>query len=591
MITDETSLKKGWIKDLLAIFFVAAMLYLGFAFLRPIFNPDEGRYSEIPREMIASGDYVTPRLNGLPYFYKPPLFYWLQCVSFKTFGFNRTSIRLASSLMAVLGVCLVYVVGRFFHSRRAGLFSSAILATTLFYYAIGQIVTLDMTVSVFISAALLAFIVAIKRSGIWRDILVVSFWIFCALAVMTKGVIGVMIPCVVAFLFVVFSGICKFFSSISSRDFISNLIGIIAFCAIVLPWHIAVCEANPALPSAEGLFSKNPVGQGFFWYYFIHEHFLRFVDPSTSLREQPFWFFIVLAPVGFIPWIFILPRAIKTFRASADASLKDFVVFCAVWIMFVVGFFSISSSKLVPYITAIYPALALLIGIFFAQVWNSLPKMRVEKIVMISLGVASVVAFPIAYFILSGKKRLEADVLDVCFYGAICTSLAMLVVSGFAIYFARVGRDKCFWVTVFSGVLVLCVSFNVNAAMAQGVSSERLAEKIINLRKDERIAIAFDYGRFHDLPVWLGETLMFVGEPPLEQSFGWARERDLHKDRILPNALALKKFLLANKRIWLVMQDKHLPKLNALNLPLNRREIARNENTFVCEISLKNERK
>ncbi len=584
--------KKSWFCDLLAIFLASSILYLGFAFLRPIFNPDEGRYAEIPREMMASGDYVTPKLNGFPYFYKPPLFYWMQCASFKMFGFNRSSIRLASSLMAVLGICMGYAVARVLHSRRAGFFTAAVLASSLFYYAIGQIVTLDMTVSVFMSAAMFAFFIALKKSGLWRDVLVVAFWVFCALAVMTKGVIGVMIPCVVAFLFVICTGVGKFCSSISRRDFIFTIIGLFAFFAIVFPWHFAVCLANPALDGAEGIFSKNPAGQGFFWYYFVHEHFLRFVDSSTALREQPFWFFIVLAPVGFIPWVFLLPRAVWNLWRAENGKFRDVVVFVSVWVLFVIGFFSISSSKLIPYITAIYPAFALIVGMFFAQVWDKLSEvnLRVEKWAMIVLGFASSIAFPVAYFILAKRNKLEDDVLSICFYGALITSLAMLVVSFSALYFARRRVEKNFWLSVFAGIFVLCASFNVNAAMAQGISSEKLAKKIIELRNGEQIAIAFNYGRFHDLPIWLNETLLFIGEPPLEQSFGWKRERHLHRHRVLTDAVALKNFLLKNKKLWVVMQDKHNELLNSFNLPLQQREIARNKHTSVREISLKDEK-
>lgn len=591
----KASVLKSWTVDLLAVFLASTLLYVAFGFLRPIFNPDEGRYSEIPREMIASGDYITPRLNGLPYFYKPPLFYWMQCASFKAFGYNRTSIRLASSMMAVLGICLVYVVGRFLNGRSAGLFASAILASTLFYYAIGQIVTLDMTVSVMMSIAMFALF-GVFKTNCCRNLLILMFWVFCALAVMTKGIIGIMIPSAVGFLYLIFGGKKRFFAfynSISKLNFVSCVIGIILFFAITLPWHILVCLANPALETSEGIFSLNPHGQGFFWYYFINEHFLRFVDSSTAMREQPFWFFIVLAPVGFIPWVFLLPKAIKNLISSDDSRLRDFLSFAIVWILFVVGFFSLSSSKLIPYITAVYPPMAVIVGLFFSQVWENLKtaNLRVQKILMISLGLASSLAFIIAYYILAKRKTLEPEVLEICFWGALVISCVMAIISFFAIAFYRRKEEKKFWGIVFVGMFSLCASFNVNAAMAQGISAERLAEKIIELRKDEPIAIAFNYGRFHDLPVWLNETLLFVGEPPHEQRFGWKREMHLHKHRIFPDGKSLKDFLKRNKKLWVVIQSKSMGRLDDLKLPLLKKEIARNQNTFVYEISLKDEGK
>ena len=132
--------------------------------MRPLASPDEGRYSEIPREMVAHGDYVTPRLNDMPYFYKPPFFYWMQAASIKTFGINRFSLRFPNALMAVFGICATYAAARALSGRAAGVFSAGILATSILYLALGQIITLDTTVSVFISSALFAFIVGIKKS-------------------------------------------------------------------------------------------------------------------------------------------------------------------------------------------------------------------------------------------------------------------------------------------------------------------------------------------------------------------------------------------------------------------------------------------
>ena len=128
------------------IFAVSCIVYMSLSFMRPLASPDEGRYTEIPREMLAYSDMVTPRLNDMPYFYKPPMFYWLQAATFKTIGIGQFSARFANSLMAVLGVCGVYCAARAFFGRRAGLLSAAFSATFLLYYALGQIVTLDMTV-------------------------------------------------------------------------------------------------------------------------------------------------------------------------------------------------------------------------------------------------------------------------------------------------------------------------------------------------------------------------------------------------------------------------------------------------------------
>ena len=185
---------------MLVIFLVSCVLYMSLGFTRPLASPDEGRYTEIPREMLEHSDMVTPRLNDMPYFYKPPMFYWMQAASLKAFGINLFSARLANSLMAVFGICAAYCAARALYGRRAGILSAAFLATFLLYYALGQIVTLDMAVSVFISAAMFCFIIALKSSAARRGILTLGFFAFCALSVETCSALhdeDVGIACVV----------------------------------------------------------------------------------------------------------------------------------------------------------------------------------------------------------------------------------------------------------------------------------------------------------------------------------------------------------------------------------------------------------
>lgn len=229
---------------------------MSLGFTRPLASPDEGRYTEIPREMLEHSDMVTPRLNDMPYFYKPPMFYWMQAASLKAFGINLFSARLANSLMAVFGICAAYCAARALYGRRAGILSAAFLATFLLYYALGQIVTLDMAVSVFISAAMFCFIIALKSSGARRGILTLGFFAFCALAVMTKGLIGVLIPGATIFIYALLIGPLEFLKSLRKSDTLWILAGVAVFLAIALPWHFLAAAANPPYSGAEGIVSK-----------------------------------------------------------------------------------------------------------------------------------------------------------------------------------------------------------------------------------------------------------------------------------------------------------------------------------------------
>lgn len=583
-----------WFKDLFLIFVSGLVLYLGFAFFRPLANPDEGRYAEIPREMIASGDYTTPRLNGLPYFYKPPLFYWMQCASMKAMGYNRFSIRVASSLMAVLGICMTYAAARALYGRRAGWFAAFVLATSILYYVIGLIVTLDMAVSVFMSGAMFSFIVAVKKSGIYRSVLFAAFFVFMALAVMTKGIIGILIPCAVAFLYVVsggFSSVIAFFKNITARDWLFILAGIAAFLAITVPWHVLVSVANPATSAAEGVLSKNPDGQGFFWYYFIHEHLLRYIDPETSMRAQPFWFFLALAPAGAIPWIFLLPRIVKNTVSGGSVDARDCrnnFLYMAIWIFFIVAFFSISSSKLVPYITAIYPAFAFVVGVWGAKAWENRAKLNLsaENIILCASGIIGAVALVVAFFVLK-KKPVDAAVIAAGWYTVFSTAAILLFISLWAARYARSNNAK-FWRLAACGLVVLVLSINLNAGLGQRMNSERVAEYILKNRHGEKLAIAFDYGYFQDLPVWLDELPALLGEPPTEQYFGWMREKSAHADRIFPDAASLKAELEKSGKMWVVVNARYMLTLDKFGLPLNKRLLFENKHVQLFEISLKN---
>ncbi|MBE6413676.1 MAG: glycosyltransferase family 39 protein [Verrucomicrobiaceae bacterium] len=580
----QHSSAKYWLSDIAILLFAFSSLYLGASYFRPIANPDEGRYSEIPREMLATGNYTTPHLNGLPYFYKPPLFYWLQCASFKCFGINRTSIRLMNSLMAIMGVCLTYWAGRLLYGRRAGIFSGVILATSFLYYVVGSVVTLDMSVSVFMSGAMFSFIVAIKKSGIFRSLLFCLFFVFCALAVMTKGIIGILIPCAVVFLFIVLGGkerIKGFFQSLSKRDIYGIVLGMVLFFVICVPWHIAVCLENPATNISTNIFTKNPEGQGFFWYYFIHEHFLRYIDSSTSMRYQPFWFFWVIVPVGFIPWIFLLPRAIKQSSSTLNGN-RNVLAFMIIWVVFIVAFFSISSSKLVPYITGVYPALAFIVGTWASKVENL--KLKPESIIIIVAGFLASIAIVVAYIVLS-KKPIEDEVRIAGFYGAIIFGSLMIVVSSVAVWLYRIEKMKAFWISTLVGVTIFSSAVNINAGMGQKINSEKIALEIQNLASEKPVAIAFNYGAFHDLPVWLNKTLILIGEPPEEQKFGWQRTKAENAHRILSTKQSLENFLRKSDLI-VVLRQEDLPKLKAYKIPILMTEIARNKNIIVLEVRL-----
>ncbi len=177
---------------------LTVLICLFFTFMlgnRALTVPDEGRYVEISREMVATGNYLTPRLNSVKYFEKPVFFYWLEALSINLFGLNEFTLRLWPALFALFGCLAVAVAGARLFGRLTGLLGATVLATSLLYYGFSRAIILDMPVSILLTLALLSFLMGTHEApGLKRRLYLWVFYAFAALAVLTKGLIGIFIP-------------------------------------------------------------------------------------------------------------------------------------------------------------------------------------------------------------------------------------------------------------------------------------------------------------------------------------------------------------------------------------------------------------
>ena len=308
---------------------------------RPLANPDEGRYSEISREMAATGDWVTPRLNGLKYFEKPPLQYWASALSFRLFGENEYSARLYIVLAGFSTIALLGFLGKRLWGWDMALASMMAIACSPYFMALGGIVTLDMGLTLWTTATLFAFIGAEGA----RDRPATQLrWMLCAwagmaLAMLSKGLVGI-----------IFAGAAVFIVMVMRRDIkvldrLHLIPGLAIFFAIAAPWFVAVSMAN----------------EEFAQFFFIHEHFARFLTRAHR-RVEPWWYFLPIVAAGFLPWMFAMPAAIM--RAWREEEGRDFqpLRIAILWAAFVVAFFSASGSKLPTYVLPAFPPLALVLG-------------------------------------------------------------------------------------------------------------------------------------------------------------------------------------------------------------------------------------
>ncbi len=337
--------RERWTYLGLAVFL--AMLWFATLSLRPLFNPDEGRYAEIAREMLAGGDWVIPHLNGLAYIEKPPLQYWATAFALRVFGQSEFAARLYTACCALATLLTVWFLARRLWSVVAAWRAAVMLASMMLFLVMGQLLTLDMGLTLYLTAALAGFVLAQTGPQRASELGWMLFaWVATALGVLSKGLVAAAIPAAVLVSY-----------SAWARDFspwrrLHVAWGLPLFLAIAVPWHWLA-----ALRLAD-----------FAQFFFVHEHLARYLTPSAN-REEPWWYFGVVLVLGSVPWTLSALRVmVLGWRWRTPRSGFNPTTFLWIWAWFVCIFFSFSESKLIPYILPSLPAIALLIASLPADV-------------------------------------------------------------------------------------------------------------------------------------------------------------------------------------------------------------------------------
>lgn len=334
-------------RDLLLLAVVFGVLFFFRLGSYPLSNPDEGRYAEVPREMLATGDFITPRLDGVNYFEKPPLVYWVTAGMEAVFGLNEWAVRAVPALFSLWGILLTYTAARKLYGREAGLASAIVLGTSLLWFIIGHIPLLDTAVSVFMAWALFAFIRGVSEpAGPARRWQFYQLYLAMALATLTKGLMGFLVTGAVMFFWLLLFNQWKRLRPLYLPG------GAVLFLVLTLPWHILAALHNPTWAHR----------------YLYEEHFGRFLTDTAS-RPGPPYYFVGIVLAGLVPWTgFLWPAARAAVRGGwARRTENAFGWFFLTWAGFIFLFFSASKSKLAPYILPIFPALAVIVGTWIAQ--------------------------------------------------------------------------------------------------------------------------------------------------------------------------------------------------------------------------------
>jgi 4-amino-4-deoxy-L-arabinose transferase-like glycosyltransferase len=341
-----TETRQRWLLVLLTAF--TFFILLG---SRALNEPDEGRYSEIAREMLETGNWVVPHLWYLPHLDKPPMTYWLVAISMKLFGQNEWAVRLPLALAGMSGVWAAWLLGCSVGGRRVGWWSALILQTSLLYFAMARMLTTDMFLTVFNTWAIYFFWrswqslkpeVRSQKSEVllWH----LAGWAAIAVGFLTKGPIALAVPLVALGALVIY----RWKSFAAKKLLWSGLAaGLVFFLVLVLPWFLAVFRRVPEA----------------FGYMTVYQAAGSVLGTTIKNRKGSLFYFFGILAVGLLPWTFLLGWLWRRRHwRHLNQESKNAWVLLSAWAIFPFVLFSLSQAKLPAYILPIFPALAVMLA-------------------------------------------------------------------------------------------------------------------------------------------------------------------------------------------------------------------------------------
>lgn len=525
-------------RRLIPLFLVFTLVWFGTLEFRKLIKPDEGRYAEIAREMVESGDWITPRLNGIKYFEKPPLQYWMTALAFKTFGEDEWSARLWGGATGFLGVLLAYFTGRRLFGPNEGLLAALVLASSLFYVAIGHINTLDMGLTFFLQLAISAFLLAQRPGlayGAERNWMLVA-WAAAALAVLSKGFVALVLP-----------GATLVVYSLANRDWqpwrrLHIWPGLALLLLIAAPWMVAASRANPE----------------FFHFFFIHEHFERFLTKAHH-RYQPWWYFGPILLMAMVPWTTLAMHALATAwrRHGGDAARP--ARFLTIFSVLTFVFFSASDSKLPSYILPILPPLALLTGAFLARIERRTLLAHLDLVLITAIGALALSPFVSR----QADKATPFAMMNAYENWLIVSACLWCAASLLAVRLARGGRRELAALSVAVGAFAGASGMVLgHERLGRSNSSYHIAREVKRMLPP---GAPFYSVRMYEqtLPFYLQRTVTLVAYRD-EMGFGLDQEPQLG----IPTVAAFEQRWREDNDAFAVMTEETYKELSAHGLPM-----------------------
>jgi 4-amino-4-deoxy-L-arabinose transferase-like glycosyltransferase len=442
-------------------------------------EPDEGRYAEIPREMVETGDYVVPHLDYVRYFEKPPLLYWATALSFRAFGISEWSARLPNAIAALLTVLLLYAgVARWF-TPEAALLSTITLISSFGFFTMARILTIDMLLSSTLFLSLIFFYDFYRQK---KPRFMYLFYACLALATLAKGPVA---PLLVGSSLLIFLLLERRVSFL--RDLLS-VKGILLCALLVVPWFVAI-----ALREKE-----------FLWFFLVDQNFLRFLTQKHN-RSGPVYYFVPVLFGGLFPWSIFIPRAVAIYWRTKE--LRLFLI----WFFVVFLFFSLSGSKLPPYILPVFPALAILLGCLFhdraKQPTPGLAEIRVYQFLFALFALAGVV---VATGVGNSYLRAEPDMLNLL-KDLKGFSIAVVCFSALPIcllFLRRMRNSRPLFLILSCFSLAVIVLLMMHTSIIDKVNTTKELAQLINREKAGAQLDVVNYSSFDEtLPFYTGQKV------------------------------------------------------------------------------------
>jgi 4-amino-4-deoxy-L-arabinose transferase-like glycosyltransferase len=503
---------------------------------RPLNEPDEGRYAEIAREMLVSGDWVMPRFNGLRFYDKPPLHYWITAASYHAFGVQQWTARLWSALAGLLCVAAVGYASRRVWDARRGRLAALVCISLLLVAAGAHLNTLDMGVTAFLTVTLATFMVAehgCTQAAAQRRWMLAT-WAAMALAVLSKGLIGIVLPgaSLVAYMLWQRDG------SLLRRLHI--IPGLIVLLLLASPWFVLLARRDA----------------NFLSFFFIHEHFGRFLSQVAD-RNHAWWYYLPVLVVGTLPWTGLLVTSLRTgWRAATTAGDAPTRLLLS-WVAVVLLFFSFSGAKLPFYVLPLFPALAMLIAAAIVQLSPQALARRLLPVAALGITGAVVVAWLPHTSLLEGRN---ATYLTLCDPVALALLLLGLGTAAGVVLARRDKVDAAIAAAALGGLL-----------LAQSIAA--LARPY--LRADTPVYAVRRFQR--GMPFYLQRRVVLVDERPYDLETGMAWDPELS----LPDLASFTKDWNSHPGAVAFMRTGTFRTLSAQQLPM--RIVAAQGGTLVVQ--------